>query len=159
MSSNLSRGNRFRIWLFKGLLAKRHVSVVRFQGQLMDNTEIAKVNSLNFRRFETALTSAFLTNPVATALVINSPGGSPVQSSLLFNRIRALKKRYERDYEREIPTIAFVQDGALSGGYYLACAADKIVADRSSLVGKLDVERREEDLPRGDSLWWHFGSP
>ena len=57
------------------------------------------------------------------ALVINSPGGSPVQSHLIFKRIRQLAA------EKKLPVIAFVEDVAASGGYMIACAADEIVAD------------------------------
>src|SRR5262249_1637850 len=69
----------------------------------------------------------------AVALVINSPGGSPVQSHLIFKRIRALAE------EKKVPVIACVEDVAASGGYMLACAADEIVADASSIVGSIGV--------------------
>jgi serine protease SohB len=69
----------------------------------------------------------------AVALVINSPGGSAVQSHLVFERIRQLAAENER------PAIAFVEDVAASGGYMIACAADEIVADASSIVGSIGV--------------------
>jgi len=69
----------------------------------------------------------------AVALVINSPGGSAVQSHLVYNRIRQLSAENER------PAIAFVEDVAASGGYMIACAADEIVADPSSIVGSIGV--------------------
>ncbi|MDF1687769.1 MAG: S49 family peptidase [Parvibaculaceae bacterium] len=69
----------------------------------------------------------------AVALVINSPGGSPVQSSLIFKRIRALA------VEKELPVFAFVEDVAASGGYMLACAADEVYADESSIIGSIGV--------------------
>ncbi|MGC1496760.1 MAG: S49 family peptidase [Sulfitobacter sp.] len=71
--------------------------------------------------------------PVAVALEINSPGGSPVQSSLIGARIRRLSE------EKNIPVIAFVEDVAASGGYWLAAAADEIYADPSSVVGSIGV--------------------
>ncbi len=71
--------------------------------------------------------------PVAVALEINSPGGSPVQSSLIGARIRRLAE------EKNIPVIAFVEDVAASGGYWLAAAADEIYADTSSVVGSIGV--------------------
>ncbi|WP_281991126.1 S49 family peptidase [Sulfitobacter geojensis] len=71
--------------------------------------------------------------PVAVALEINSPGGSPVQSSLIGARIRRLAE------EKQIPVIAFVEDVAASGGYWLAAAADEIYADPSSVVGSIGV--------------------
>src|SRR6187401_2580880 len=69
----------------------------------------------------------------AVALVINSPGGSPVQSALIAKRIRLLAA------EKKLPVIAFVEDVAASGGYWLACAADEIVADAASIVGSIGV--------------------
>ncbi|QUJ75616.1 S49 family peptidase [Sulfitobacter albidus] len=71
--------------------------------------------------------------PAAVALQINSPGGSPVQSSLIGARIRRLAE------EKEIPVIAFVEDVAASGGYWLAAAADEIYGDASSIVGSIGV--------------------
>ncbi len=71
--------------------------------------------------------------PAAVALVINSPGGSPVQSSLIAARIRRLAD------EKRIPVHAFVEDAAASGGYWLACAADDIWADDSSILGSIGV--------------------
>ena len=69
----------------------------------------------------------------AVALVINSPGGSAVQSHLIFRRIRQLAEANER------PVIAFVEDVAASGGYMMACAADEIVCDASSILGSIGV--------------------
>ena len=69
----------------------------------------------------------------AVALLINSPGGSAVQSHLVFQRIRQLSA------EKQRPVIAFVEDVAASGGYMIACAADEIVADASSIVGSIGV--------------------
>jgi signal peptide peptidase SppA len=69
----------------------------------------------------------------AVALAINSPGGSPVQSALIAQRIRLLAR------EKNLPVIAFVEDVAASGGYWLACGADEIVADPASIVGSIGV--------------------
>ncbi len=71
--------------------------------------------------------------PAAVALVINSPGGSAVQSSLIAARIRRLS------VEKNVPVHAFVEDVAASGGYWLACAADHIWVDQSSIVGSIGV--------------------
>lgn len=71
--------------------------------------------------------------PVALALVINSPGGSPVQSSMIGARIRRLSEKHR------VPVHAFVEDVAASGGYWLACAADQIWADDSSVLGSIGV--------------------
>lgn len=69
----------------------------------------------------------------AVALSINSPGGSPVQSALIAKRIRLLAS------EKNLPVIAFVEDVAASGGYWLACAADEIIGDSASIVGSIGV--------------------
>jgi len=69
----------------------------------------------------------------AVFLEINSPGGSPVQSSLVAARIRRLAE------EKKIPVIACVEDAAASGGYWIACAADEIVADPASILGSIGV--------------------
>ena len=71
--------------------------------------------------------------PVAVALVINSPGGSPVQSSLIGARIRRLAE------ETETPVHAFVEDAAASGGYWIASAADDIHCDPASILGSIGV--------------------
>ena len=69
----------------------------------------------------------------AVFLSINSPGGSPVQSELIASRIRELAD------EKEIAVYSFVEDVAASGGYWLACAGDKIYASYSSIVGSIGV--------------------
>jgi signal peptide peptidase SppA len=69
----------------------------------------------------------------AVALQINSPGGSPVQSALVATRIRQLAD------EKKVPVFAFAEDVAASGGYWLACAADEIYADPSSIIGSIGV--------------------
>ena len=71
--------------------------------------------------------------PAAVALVINSPGGSPVQSSLIAARIRRLAD------DKKIPVYAFVEDVAASGGYWLACAGDEVYANESSIIGSIGV--------------------
>ena len=72
-------------------------------------------------------------NLKAVALVINSPGGSPVQSALIAQRIRDLAA------EKELPLVSFCEDVAASGGYWLACAGDEIFADANSIVGSIGV--------------------
>ena len=67
------------------------------------------------------------------ALVINSPGGSPVQSHLIYKRIRTLAE------EKEKTVIVFVEDVCASGGYMIACAGDEIVVDPASIVGSIGV--------------------
>lgn len=69
----------------------------------------------------------------AVALAINSPGGTPVQSSLIHQRIRQLA------VEKNVPVIAFIEDVGASGGYWLALAADEVYADANSIVGSIGV--------------------
>jgi signal peptide peptidase SppA len=69
----------------------------------------------------------------AVALVINSPGGSPVQSRQIYLRIRQLAA------EKKLPVLVFVEDVAASGGYMIACAGDEIICDPSSILGSIGV--------------------
>ncbi len=106
------------------------VAVVRLQGVIASGGR----GTLNFASLEPVLDRAFTKgSPAAVALVINSPGGSPVQSSLIVKHIRRLSE------EKEIPVYAFVEDVAASGGYWLATAGDEIYADLSSIIGSIGV--------------------
>lgn len=90
--------------------------------------------ALNMASVADAIDEAFsLQGLSAVALSINSPGGSPVQSTLIVKRIRALAD------EKNVPVIAFAEDVAASGGYMLALAGDEIYADESSLIGSIGV--------------------
>jgi signal peptide peptidase SppA len=80
------------------------------------------------------LERAFATrNAKAVALLINSPGGSPVQSRQIYLRIRQLAT------EKKLPVLVFVEDVAASGGYMIACAGDEIFCDPSSILGSIGV--------------------
>jgi serine protease SohB len=81
-------------------------------------------------------------NARAVALAINSPGGSPAQSHLIFLRIRQLAE------EKKIPVIAFIEDVGASGGYMLACAADEIICDPFSIVGSIGVVGASFGFPK-----------
>ena len=106
------------------------VAVLRFEGVIGPRGR----RSLSLRRFAAAIERAFSQRGLkAVALAVNSPGGSPVQSSLLYRRIRQLAD------EKEVPVIAFAEDVAASGGYWLALAADEIYAEESSLLGSIGV--------------------
>jgi signal peptide peptidase SppA len=72
-------------------------------------------------------------NAKAIALLINSPGGSPVQSRQIYLRIRQLAE------EKKLPVLVFVEDVAASGGYMIACAGDEIFCDPSSILGSIGV--------------------
>jgi serine protease SohB len=104
------------------------VAVIRLQGAISTSAR-----SLNDRGLAESIEKAFKSKPVAVALEISSPGGSPVQSSLIAARIRRLAD------EKDIPVFAFVEDVAASGGYWLATAADEIYVDRGSIVGSIGV--------------------
>lgn len=106
------------------------VAIVRLQGVIAGGQR----GTLNDRALADVIEKAFTRGkPVAVALEVNSPGGSPVQSSLIGARIRRLAA------EKDVPVIAFVEDVAASGGYWLAAAADEIYADPSSVVGSIGV--------------------
>ncbi|SFL59763.1 S49 family peptidase [Shimia aestuarii] len=106
------------------------VAVVRLSGMIASGPR----GPLNDAALGPVLEKAFRRGkPAAVALEINSPGGSPVQSSMIGNRIRRLAE------EKDIPVFAFVEDVAASGGYWLAAAADEIYADDNSIVGSIGV--------------------
>ena len=105
------------------------VNVIRLQGSIGTGSR-----SLSDASMAPLIERAFAKGkPAAVALVINSPGGSPVQSSLIAARIRRLAD------EKNVRVHAFVEDMAASGGYWLACAGDDIWVDPSSLVGSIGV--------------------
>ena len=104
------------------------VPVIRLAGTIGAGTR-----SLNDEALAPLVERAFRLKPAAVALVINSPGGSAVQSSLISARIRRLAD------EKKVPVHAFVEDVAASGGYWLACTADHIWLDKSSIVGSIGV--------------------
>ena len=104
------------------------VPVIRLQGTISSSSR-----GLNDASLAPLIEKAFKAKPVAVALLINSPGGSPVQSSLIAARIRRLS------VEKHVPVHAFVEDMAASGGYWLACAGDHIWVDDSSIIGSIGV--------------------
>jgi signal peptide peptidase SppA len=130
MASNGESG--FMAWL-KGLFGRGGtvIPVVRLHGvigaeQRPGRLNIAGVGPLLKRAF--AVKSA-----PAVAIVVNSPGGSPVQSRLISKRIRDLASEHNK------PVLVFVEDAAASGGYFIAVAGDEIIADPSSIVGSIGV--------------------
>ncbi len=108
------------------------VPVIRLNGVIAASGRVGSV--LNDAGLATTIERAFARGrPVAVALVINSPGGSPVQSALIAARIRRLAD------EHKLPVHAFVEDIAASGGYWLASTADSIWVDDTSIVGSIGV--------------------
>lgn len=110
------------------------VSVVRLHGVIASSAAGLGRPQLNLDTVEVPLTRAFSADGAqAVALSINSPGGSPTQSALIADRIRQLAT------EHDVPVLAFCEDVAASGGYWLACAADEIIATPTSLLGSVGV--------------------
>ena len=108
------------------------VPVVRLSGVIGAVTPLRP--GLSLAGVAKTLERAFATkNAKAVALVINSPGGSPVQSRQIYLRIRHLAA------EKKLPVLVFVEDVAASGGYMLACAGDEIFCDPSSILGSIGV--------------------
>jgi signal peptide peptidase SppA len=108
------------------------VPVVRLTGVIGFSTPLRP--GLTLAGIARTLDRAFgVRNAKAVALLINSPGGSAVQSHLIYQRIRALAA------EKNLPVFAAVEDVAASGGYMIACAADEIVCDPASIVGSIGV--------------------
>ncbi|WP_295897499.1 S49 family peptidase [uncultured Bartonella sp.] len=109
------------------------IPVVRLQGMIMDASSPLR-QTLSLGSCANALEKAFADKEApAVAIAINSPGGSPVQSRLIFRRIRDLAE------EKNKRVLVFVEDVAASGGYMIACAGDEIFADPSSVVGSIGV--------------------
>src|SRR5436309_3487448 len=108
------------------------VPVVRLSGVIGAVTPLRPGMSL--AGVAKTLERAFATkNAKAVALVVNSPGGSPVQSRQIYLRIKQLAA------EKKLPVLVFVEDVAASGGYMIACAGDEIFCDPSSILGSIGV--------------------
>lgn len=109
------------------------VTVLRLSGLIAAGVGMLR-GGINLANQAGPLKAAFAPKRLAAvALVVNSPGGSPVQSSLIAQRIRRHAE------ERKVPVLAFVEDVAASGGYWLAAAADEIIADPASIIGSIGV--------------------
>lgn len=121
--------------LWKGVeTGKDHTALVEVKGV------IAADSDASADRVIAALREAFKADHVkGVVLRINSPGGSPVQSGYINDEVRRLKEKYKKDKGKDLPVYAVAVDLCASGGYYVAVAADKIYADRASLVGSIGV--------------------
>jgi signal peptide peptidase SppA len=119
-------------WIPARLRGAAIVPVVRLSGLIGAVTPLRAGMSL--AAVARTLERAFaIKNAKAVALLINSPGGSPVQSRQIYLRIRQLAS------EKKLPVLVFVEDVAASGGYMLACAGDEIFCDPSSILGSIGV--------------------
>ena len=111
----------------KKIIPVVHISgVIGNIGGLRNGVTISSVENLLEKAFK-------IKNVPAVAIIINSPGGSPVQSSLIYKRIRSLASK------KKVKVIFFVEDVAASGGYYIACAGDEIYVDENSIIGSIGV--------------------
>src|SRR5438552_18055634 len=108
------------------------VPVVRLSGLIGAVTPLRQ--GMTLATVARTLERAFsMRNAKAVALLINSPGGSPVQSRQIYLRIRQLAA------EKKLPVLVFVEDVAASGGYMIACAGDELFCDPSSILGSIGV--------------------
>lgn len=126
--------NRLRRWLPKSMRPDVvTIPVVRLHGAIMATGSQFRP-TLSLAATALVLEKAFADKEApAVALSINSPGGSAVQSRLIYKRIRDLAE------EKEKKVLVFVEDVAASGGYMIAVAGDEIIADPSSIVGSIGV--------------------
>ena len=116
-------------WNGAGMSTIRHTALLDLQGVIADDAEASADNIIQ------GLRAAFKDkNTVGVILRINSPGGSPVQAGYINDEIRRLRAQHPA-----IPLYAVITDICASGGYYVAVAADKIYADKASLVGSIGV--------------------
>ena len=106
------------------------VPVVRLHGVIAADQRAGR---LNIQNVAPLLARAFAMPGKTVAIIVNSPGGSPVQSRLIAKRIRDLAAEHNKQ------VLVFVEDAAASGGYFIATAGDEIIADPSSIVGSIGV--------------------
>eukprot|EP00605_Chrysophyceae_sp_TOSAG23-4_P002484 GSChrysophyteH1.ASY1.ANO1.2747.1 assembled CDS len=134
--------------MFKSLMATMKgtpvVATVELKGAIQDSVS----KGICLKRHDASIVAAFSTSPKclqAVVLKINSPGGSPVQSSLLYKRIKQLKEQTNKKRKAmspsqpPIPVLAVVEDLCASGGYYIAMSCDEILVDPCSIVGSIGV--------------------
>ena len=120
-----------RHWLSRIMRRKPVIPVVRLHGVIAAEQRPGR---LNIAAVEPLLARAFAMKAAPlVAVVVNSPGGSPVQSRLISKRIRDLADQHDK------PVLVFVEDAAASGGYFIAVAGDEILVDPSSIVGSIGV--------------------
>jgi signal peptide peptidase SppA len=124
-------GRNIRNWIKRLFPRNPIVPVVRLHGTIAAESRPGR---LNIAGVEPLLQRAFtMKSAAAVAVIVNSPGGSPVQSRLISKRIRELADQHKK------PVLVFVEDVAASGGYFIAVAGDEIFVDPSSIVGSIGV--------------------
>ena len=113
---------------------KDHTALVEVKGIISPETQASADKLI------TALREAFEADHAKGVILrINSPGGSPVQAAYVNDEVRRLKAKYKKEKGKDMPVYAVAADLCASGGYYIAVAADKIYADKGSLVGSIGV--------------------
>ena len=128
--TDMNLGNLLPSWLRR---RRPKISVLRLSGVIGGGGPL-RGGALTLDGLNKSIERAFAPRGLsAVALAINSPGGSPVQSALIARRIRQIADK------KDIKVIAFAEDVAASGGYWLACAADEIFAEESSILGSVGV--------------------
>ena len=133
----------FRGMNINGLLSRLPIKALRDRAPLVPVVRLYGVIAPQGSPLRSAINLAALAGPLerafamrgakAVALAVNSPGGSPVQSALVHDRIRLLAA------EKELPVYVFCEDVAASGGYWIACAGDEVYAAETSIVGSIGV--------------------
>ena len=121
--------------MFKRLFSKNVIiPALRLSGYYWSSQSSITSSGLAINNLEKLIEKLFSDKKSpAVALIINSPGGSPTQSSLI------AKKIIDKAKEKNKKVFAFVEDVAASGGYWLACAADEIYIDQNSVIGSIGV--------------------
>lgn len=126
-----NKGSIFSYLPFDLFSTTRVVSILRLQGVI---GKVGMRGGLTLESLNESIEKAFkFPRLSAVCLVINSPGGSPVQSELITKRIMDLAE------EKDVPIYSFVEDVAASGGYWMACAANEIYVSKSSIIGSIGV--------------------
>ena len=131
---NCTKPNNCLFTKLKNLICKKptNIAVVNLSGVIGKGGKIDQ--GINIENVNPILEKAFETKGVkAVAINVNSPGGSPVQSELIYNRIKELS------VEKKIPVFTFAQDVAASGGYFILLAGQEIFAHNASIVGSIGV--------------------
>ncbi|MFT5702981.1 MAG: signal peptide peptidase SppA [Rickettsiales bacterium] len=131
---NCNKSNNCIFTKLKKICCKKaqNIAVVNLSGVIGKGSKME--SGVNIDNVSPILEKAFDTKKLkAVAINVNSPGGSPVQSELIFNRIRELS------LEKKIPVYTFAQDVAASGGYFILLAGDEIFAHNASIVGSIGV--------------------
>jgi signal peptide peptidase SppA len=118
--------------IFKNFFNKSQIGLIEMRG-VIGNVGMKK-NTITYDGYAELIKKAYKENKnKAIFILINSPGGSPSQSEMIHNLITKLKIKYNKS------TYVFVEDIAASGGYYIACAGDKIYSTHNSIIGSIGV--------------------